>query len=316
MLSLYDDSMLNMIPVIYEKSEQIYNRLSRIWFSEQAHLWMSRILAFSFIVSLILGALIYNKIIPETEKFYIFRNPFAAIEIAFTLLLVTELFSLIFELPVSIAKSIGKQYELLSLIFIRFAFKEFSHIHGFEWGDEMKNTLMVMFAYAFGSVIIFALIALLYRIQKQFKVYEVFIEDRYFIRFRKFLSLLLLFSLFYIVIKDMYAFLFLQADHLFSFHEFFSFLIFSDILILLISIRYSLDYHSMYKYSGYILGTILIRVALLAEPFWNVVIGIISAVYIIFLTWTYKYMLHGTYGKKTVRLYYYPKTKKFKPYKK
>ncbi len=303
-----------MTTAIYQFSEKIYNRLSDIWFSEKLHLWISRLLAFVFLISVILGFLIYHKQIPLHEKLAIFKNPFAAIEIAFTFLLVTEIFSLIFALPVSIAKSIGKQYELLSLIFIRFAFKEFSHIHGFEW-NEMKSTVITMFVYAFGSVIIFLLIGILYKIQKQFKIYEIFIEDAYFLRFRKMLSLLLLVILFYIILKDIYKFLFLNAEHLFSFHEFFSFLIISDILILLVSIRYSLDYHSMYKYSGYILGTIFIRIALVADPFWNIIIGITSAVYILFLTWTYKYMLHENINRKPYKIYYHAHRKRFKPVK-
>ncbi|SDA88909.1 hypothetical protein SAMN03080617_03124 [Algoriphagus alkaliphilus] len=57
-------------------------------------------------------------------------NIFFSIELAFNVLLIFEAMSLIFLFPDSVADSVGKQFEIISLILLRDAFKEFGHYLG------------------------------------------------------------------------------------------------------------------------------------------------------------------------------------------
>ena len=302
-----------MLNPVYTYSEKWFDRLNAFWHSVPVHRFISRLLALVFIISTLTGWLAYKQYLPESFSHIFLDHPFAAIEVAFTLLLITEIFSLIFVLPISVAKSVGKQFELLSLIFIRYAFKEFSHIHSLAWSD-MKMTVWHMFYYAFGSVLIFFMVGLLYKFQQKTRICEAFVEDAYFVRFRKTVALLVLVTFLVILTGDAYRLIFLNI-YAPSFHDFYSMLIFSDILILLVSIRYSLDYHSMYRYSGYILATIFIRIALTAEPYYNIIIGIGGIVYVLVLTMTYNYFLHGNISEIPEKIYYYPKQQHFKKYK-
>ena len=93
-------------------------------------------------------------------------NHFFAIELAFTLLLLTELLSLIFTMPNSIAESVGKQFEILSLILIRSAFKEFTKIEEpIDWSN-VRGAVLHIGSDAFGGLIIFILLGFYYHLHK------------------------------------------------------------------------------------------------------------------------------------------------------
>ena len=56
------------------------------------------------------------------------HSHFYAIHLAFTLILVLEVMSLILAIPSSLSQSMGKQFEILTLILLRNAFKELAHL--------------------------------------------------------------------------------------------------------------------------------------------------------------------------------------------
>ncbi len=301
--------IFKMFSFIYTKAEFVFDALNGVWHSVKVHRWISRVLAIIFLVAALTGWAAYKSWIPASWAKLFLLHPFGAIEVAFSLLLITEIFSLLFVLPISVAQSVGKQFELLSLIFIRYAFKEFSHIHSLQWAD-MKLTVWHMFFYAFGSIFIFLAVGLLYHYQKKTRICEVFTEDRYFVRFRKTVALGVLLIFILILFNDFYRIV-INGVYAPSFHDFYSVLIFSDILILLVSIRYSLDYHSMYRYSGYILATIFIRIALTADPYYNILIGMGGVIYVLFLTLTYNYFLHRNISVLPHKMHYNYKKNRF-----
>ncbi|MBU0909011.1 MAG: hypothetical protein KJ717_05535, partial [Proteobacteria bacterium] len=64
-------------------------------------------------------------------------------------------------------------------------------------------------------------------------------------------------------------------------------LIFCDILLVLISQCFQPGFRAVFRNSGYALATLLIRLALTAPPFFNVMIGVVSAIFALFLTLVY-----------------------------
>ena len=56
------------------------------------------------------------------------HSHFYAIHLAFTLILGLEVMSLILVIPSSLSQSMGKQFEILTLILLRNAFKELAHL--------------------------------------------------------------------------------------------------------------------------------------------------------------------------------------------
>jgi hypothetical protein len=271
--------------------EKLYLDIKNIWETERMHRIISNFLVAVFLLSLILYFLIHHHIIPAKGILKQFENPFFSIEISFTFLLLSEIISMIFVLPKSVAKSVTKQFELLSLIFLRHGFQEFSDVHSLDW-HEMIEPMKNMFIYGFVSLFIYFIIGIVYKKQRHILICRTDQAQRNFVRFKRFISLLLLVAFVFIVIND-FSQLLIHSIYVTSFHTFFTILIFSDILVLLITMRYALDYKTMYRYSAFILATIFIRIALTSEPYYDIIIGTMASLYLLFLVMTYNYFEGG-----------------------
>lgn len=278
-------------------TDSLFFRLKTFWESKLNHKMISSFLVLIFVISagisvgVILGWVNVGKF---NSKFI---NPFFAVEVAFTLLLIAELFSLIIVLPKSVAKSVGKQFELLSLIFLRNGFKEFSHIgNDYLWVD-IKEEVTGMLIYAGGALAIFAIMGFVYTIQKHIKVTDIEKDQFKFVSMKRLLALLLLISFLGIGGMDAFALLDEGVYH-HSFHLFYSVLIFSDIIIVLIALRYTLNYYKIFRYSSFVLATILIRISLSAEAHYNVGIGVAAALFVLLLTVSYNYFLRDVPMRK------------------
>ncbi len=278
-----------MISKVLNLSESIFDKFQEIWENQKFNKIVSNSLVIIFVISIIISYLDRSKIISLGKLDDFFSNPFFAIDIAFTLLLILELLSLIFVLPESVAKSVNKQFEVLSLIFIRSGFKEISHIKDFEW-QTMTDSLTNLFAYALGSLILFVIIGFNSRLQRHSRLTDSEDDQVEFIQTKKLLALFLLIAFIGVGIYDT-SFLLETGTYLHSFHLFYTVLIFSDIIIVLIALRYTLNYLRIFRYSAFVLATLLIRISLTAPPFFNVIIGVSSAVFILLLTLSYNYFL-------------------------
>jgi hypothetical protein len=64
-------------------------------------------------------------------------------------------------------------------------------------------------------------------------------------------------------------------------------LIFTDILVVLVSLRYSSEYRVVFRYSGFAAATVLIRLALTAPPYVNAALGFGAALFALGLTLAY-----------------------------
>lgn len=270
-------------------SNHLFEKLKLIWESKQSLYATSVVLVISFIVSSVLSFLVIKDYVSLGGFNKYFQNPFFSIEIVFTLLLITELFSLIFILPKSVAKSVGKQFELLSLIFLRDGFKEFSHITNFNW-EHLKEPFTFMMIYGFGAIAIFVILGFTYNLQKRVRLTNTEDDREQFIRLKKVLALLLLIAFAIVGFYDVKT-LITTGVYKHSFTTFYTVLIFSDIVIVLIALRYTLNYYKIFRYSAFVLATILIRVALSTKPYYDVIIGVSASLFILVLTIAYNYFL-------------------------
>ncbi len=286
-----------MLTKFLRHTNSLYEKLKLLWESKGSLRLTSTILVFTFIACSLLSVLVINEYINLGIFNEPFKNPFFSIEIVFTILLITELFGLIFMLPRSVAKSVGKQFELLSLIFLRDGFKEFSHITSDFSLTSLKEPLLNMAFYGFGAIIIFSILGYTYKLQKHIKLTETEDSQEQFIRFKKLLALFLLLAFAVVGCLDIKA-LITTGAYLHSFKTFYTVLIFSDIIIVLIALRYTLNYYKIFRYSAFVLATILIRISLSVKPFYDVIIGITAALFILALTVAYNYFLKELPPKK------------------
>ncbi|MBP7172610.1 MAG: hypothetical protein KBA33_00900 [Cloacibacterium sp.] len=277
---------------ILQNAENFFDRIHHIWESATTSRLLSFILVMVFLsVSGVSFLAKWELPFFDTLKDEV-KSPFYAIEISFTILLVFELLSLIFVLPNSVSKSVGKQLELLSLIFIRGAFKEFSHIKDFDW-EGMSEQIINMSFYTIGALLIFIMLGLATRFRKHYPLSTSAEDNNRFIQAKKLIALLLIFFSLIVGFSDL---ILMYRKHNFSssfhtFHTFYTLLIFSDILIVLIALRYTMSYYKIFRYSAFVVATIFIRLALSAEMYFNIIIGVSVAAFVLLLTISYNYFI-------------------------
>jgi len=105
--------------------DSIYEPLYKFWDSKAAAKLQSTVLVSVFLFTMIFALL--NNYGVGVSGFLGEISFFQSVEISFTVLLFFEMISLVFVIPFSIANSIGKQIEILSLVLLRSSFKEFAH---------------------------------------------------------------------------------------------------------------------------------------------------------------------------------------------
>ena len=82
----------------------------------------------SFLLHLIVIALVDLKIIVLNDYSKLLNNPIAAIYTPFSFILIYEVYLLVYYLPKSTTIYIGKQYEIITLIIIRRIFKDLTKL--------------------------------------------------------------------------------------------------------------------------------------------------------------------------------------------
>ncbi len=224
---------------------------------------------FGFIIHLLLILLKELDLITVTElNQELLNDPISAIYTPFSLILVYEVYLLLFYLPRSFTSCISKQFEIISLIVIRKIFKDIPLMDlNDNWIFSEHNIELVVDL--LGFLILFFLIYLFNKDTK--KLPKKNITDPSLIRFissKKIVSLSLLVVMSFMALNTLFEWVFniysnqtiTQIDGLF-FNKFFTLLILADVIILLISFRYTEEYSKLIRNTGFIISTILIRLS-------------------------------------------------------
>lgn len=268
---------------LFARITYIFDPLQTFYVHERLYRKISFSLVFLFICSLAVIELNRQGLLPADLAALLPRNHFYAVHAAFTVILILEVISLIFVLPCSFSRSLGKQFEILSLILIRNAFKELSNFAEplVYLGNEDK--VLHILANGFGALLIFALLGVYYKIQKRSEEDSHQIDLYGFVASKKAISLLLLVSFVCMGVYSMYQTT-LGIEHPDFLHGFYTQLILTDILIVLVSQCFHPSAKMIFRNSGYALSTLMIRLALVAPVYYNVLLGSAAMVFAILLT--------------------------------
>lgn len=207
-------------------------------------------------------------------------NHLEAIELVFTVLLAFEVLSLLFSLVYSVSISVGKQVEILSLVLLRDIFKEISKLHEPIVWSEMSHFMVDIGALALGALVIFIILSFYYRQIEQKTLNSDERDTATFIVIKKLIALVMLAGFLVILGLNWWSSLFYGLPNK-TFESFYTLLIFSDILIMLISMRYGSCYRVAFRNSGFAIATLIIRVALIAPPMYSAIIGVCSALLVL-----------------------------------
>jgi hypothetical protein len=273
---------------LFERLTFIFDPLHHFWEHERMHRRFALGLIIVFLAAMTGIELNRNGLLPPALAAHTPLNHFHAVNLAFTLVLILEVISLIFTLPCSFSKSVGKQFEILSLILLRDAFKELSHFaEPITVGAQMTPVYNIL-GYGFGALAVFTLLGVYYRIQPAKKQDMGMPHDLFrFVAAKKGIALLLLGVFAVLGLNNLYNKL-AGLPHIDFFPVFYTLLIFTDILVVLISQCFRPSFHAVFRNSGYALSTLFIRLALAAPPMYDVALGIVAALFSIALTlaWT------------------------------
>lgn len=249
----------------------IFDLCELYWESKQNSRNLSYILVAVFIVTLLIGA---------GNHFHFFKSYYLlshinykdAIEFSFNFLLFFEMIGLVFAIPQSIASSIAKQFQIMSLIFLRTSFEELSNLSLNAQFQEQITIITRMAVDASAALIIFLLTFWFYSLQKHRQITDETEKTR-FITLKKTIAMGVLVGLLISVLFDIREYI---DNGLFrpSYPLFYLILIFADMLLMLAAFRYVIHYPNIFRYSAFVLITIFIRMALLAPVYYNAVIGI------------------------------------------
>jgi hypothetical protein len=271
-------------------ADRLFDVLAERWEGRRARTATAWVLIASFFAALVVIELSRQGLLPSLLGARVPTSHFYAIDVAFTLFLVVEVLGLVFGLATSVADALGKQFEIFSLILLRQAFKELVYFEEpIQWslGDAAsRQAVQYVLADAAGALLIFAAVGVYYHLQRHRRITETEAEQRRFVAAKKVLALTLL-AIFlglgawtvadYVLYGESYPF----------FDAFYTLLIFSDVLIVLISLRYSSTYHVVFRNSGFAAATVMIRLALAGPRYYDALIGFGAALFAIGLTAAY-----------------------------
>ena len=239
--------------------------------SSQEHVEKSiiTIAIISFVVHLLLILGTSSKFISVALPLELLQNPLAAIYTPFSFILIYEVYLLIFYLPQSFTYYLSKQYEIVTLIVLRRFFKDISILDFNNTKLSVLNNLTIFYDVA-AAIIMFLLV---YFFRKNLNIKDrkkinLGSNLKSFIIQKKFIAISLV-PLFLLLAlesfqswiagmgQDTYS---TNINHIF-FEQFFTFLIFVDISILLLSFYYKNDFHKIIRNSGFIISTVIIRIS-------------------------------------------------------
>jgi hypothetical protein len=262
------------------------------WESRRVQRALATGLVSLFVVALVLIEARRRGWLPASIAAWVPTNHFDAVQLAFTLLLAIEVIGLVFGLSGSTGNTMGKQFEILSLILLRQSLKELVNFPEPIYWDAVRDAVPRMAADASAAVLVFALVGVFYRLQRGAESQLSESERANFTASKEVVALVLL---------AVFADLALEAVGMvpglqktppalraeYFFEQFYTVLIFADILVVLLALRHSFAYDLVLRNSGFAAATVLIRLALTAPPFVNGILGVGATLLAIGLTWAY-----------------------------
>jgi hypothetical protein len=271
---------------IFTLTTFLFDPLHHFWDRERTQKRVAAGLVAVFIISLLLVELNRMGWAPSWLGWFPYTSHFEAVHIAFGLVLIIEVVSLIFTLPCSISKAVGKQFEILALILLRGAFKLLASFPEPIQVVGNEDLVLRIAADGAGALAIFTLLGIyrtLQRPDEEFKKGEAIFH---FVSSKKLvaLGLLVIFvglSIHHVVLH----FKGLPTPEFFP--AFYTVLVFSDILLVLIAQRFLPHFRAVFRNSGFALATLFIRLALTAPVYYNAVLGVCAALYAMLLTLIY-----------------------------
>jgi hypothetical protein len=229
-----------------------------------------------------------------------------AIYTPFSFILFYEVFLLVIIIPKSISEFIGKQFEVITLITLRSFFHDIADLD-LKNSISINNPEFISLLYDLAAALIMLSLTILY-----YKIYhnnhksEKVNELNDFINIKKLVSLSMILILFVLSISSLIGWSTMMVEALYLkqnypnpntvfYADFFSIMIFVDVLLLIISFIYHFSFFTIFRNASFIITTILIRMSLTIDKPMNYIIILIG--FLFSITSFYLYSLRNSTKK-------------------
>jgi hypothetical protein len=229
-----------------------------------------------------------------------------AIYTPFSFILFYEVFLLVIIIPKSISEFVGKQFEVITLITLRSFFHDIADLDLKNFININNPEFISLLYDLLASLIMLSLTILYYKIYQNNRKSDVINELNNFINIKKLVSLSMILILLVLSISSLYLWgtemveaLKLNKDYpnpnTVFYADFFSIMIFVDVLLLIISFIYHFSFFTIFRNASFIITTILIRMSLTTEKPMNYIIILIG--FLFSIVSFYLYSLRNTNNK-------------------
>ena len=266
---------------------QYFDNVHALFLSDKSKLRFEKFIflmaTVAYIIHFTVIFLVNNGILPPST-IGVGMNPslLSAINTPFSIILIYEIYLLIFYLPTSITSYLGHQYEVVALIFLRKLFDDLSVL-----GDNDSNLIgmgeikSLSFS-LIGLIILLLLIFLFYYINRKRK--EEFEhctkKEKAFIISKKIMAsvLFVFFVLMFIVsilsLKEIDISVNSFVNHTSKqfFSNFFILLIITEVLLLMFTFNLTDRFSKIIRNSGFIVSTILLKMSFMTEGVYNIIL--------------------------------------------
>ena len=222
-------------------------------------------------------------------------NYLAAIYTPFSFILFYEVLMLIAALPQSTTQSIAKQYEIVSLIFIRRFFKDIAQLDDIGKLAQLSPEMAPVFLDVGAGLFMFLLVTVFLhagrRRPQQSTRSDESAELKKFISRKKAIALALAVLLVSLAAYSLVDFVFqdsraiyqgakLSLDpNTFFYADVFTVMIFTDVLIVILSLAVSDRYEMVFRNAAFVISTILIRFSLTTERRYSALLAVTGMIF-------------------------------------
>ena len=238
-----------------------------------------------FLSHILIWALAYTQVIQISGKSSeLVASPLSTLYTPFSILLTYEVYQLIRTIPDSFSSAVGKQFEIATLLVVREILKRLSEI---KFTDEfaLDNDIRLLLAECAAFIALFYTSLSYHNItSKNDNENSITTHVSSFIQSKKAIAIMMLPVFLLIASVSLLGWISSVqqgeggVNREIFFLDFFTFLILADILILLISYWFYTDFGNLARNTGFILSTVIIRVAISSTGLSSMVLFALSGV--------------------------------------
>ena len=236
-----------------------------------------------FFVHIVVWALFETGNITITgEASELVKSPLSTLYTPFSILLVYEVYQLIRTIPDSFSSSVGKQYEIATLLVVRDILKRLSEVENSE-GWKISSDLGFLLVECAAFIVLLYTSLTYFRISSSSEKSEQMSDNvAIFVEAKRGIANAMLLIFLVTAAYSFYTWVDSIQDgggsvsRVIFFLDFFTFLILADILILLISYWFYTDFGNLARNTGFVLSTVIIRVAISSEGISSMILFTLS----------------------------------------